>query len=136
MNGHRSATHSVSISNAGEASRLTDPESIIYELRTSKHITIITPIASKVLLAVTGSTSLKDHTSRTDEDDEDNEDNEEAPSTTTSTPASLPLSPDHSGPNGFLEAPKSELEELGSISERLASVLREEMGQMRWPEGA
>lgn len=136
MNGQRSRTHANSTSNADEAAKLTDPESIIYESRDSNHITVITPIAPKVLLAVTGSvTTTMDPLVQ---DDEPNEDvPEDAPSiTTTSPPASSPSPREHLGPNGVMEPPKSLLEELGSISEQLSSVLREEMGQMRWPDGA
>jgi hypothetical protein len=133
MNGHDSRTHSDSSSHAGEASELTDPESIIYESRTSNHITVITPIAPKVLLAVTGSMLPKEALAQ---DEGHDEDAPETLSTTASPPASSPPPPEHSGSNGFFETSKSLLEELGSMSEQLSSVLREEMGQMRWPEGA
>jgi hypothetical protein len=133
MNGHDSRAHSDSSSHAGEASELTDPESIIYESRTSNHITVITPIAPKVLLAVTGSLLRKEALAQ---DEGHDEVAPETLSTTTSPTASSPLPPEHSGSNGFFETSKPLLEELGSMSEQLSSVLREEMGQMRWPEGA
>lgn len=134
MNEQRSRAHGEPVSNVDEAHGLADPESIIYESRTSHHFTIITPIAPKILLAVTGSISSREGLA---EGEQKNEDATEAPSPTKSPTASPPqLPPEHpSGPNGFLEAPKSLLEELGSISDQLSSVLREEMGQMRWPEG-
>lgn len=135
MNGQSSRTNSESTSSPDEGNELTDPESIIYESRTSNHITIITPIAPKVLLAITGSLSSTEANPPT-EGDEDSEDaSAETPSIATTSPPTSPP-PEHSGRNGFLEPPKSLLEELGSISEQLSSVLREEMGGMRWPDGA
>lgn len=130
---------------------LSDPDSIIYESRTSDHVTVITPIAHKILLAVTGSIPSREAPARgTAIQDDSNgtnnintkEDALEASSSVTSRssppPPSLHLPPDcaHSEPNGFLEPLKPLLEELGSISDQLSSVLREEMGRMRWPEGA
>ncbi|ERF75510.1 hypothetical protein EPUS_08324 [Endocarpon pusillum Z07020] len=141
MNGQRSRAHPHSAGNGGEGSQLTDAESIVYESHTSNHITIITPIAPKVLLAVTGSISTtKEQDAPAQGGDEHNEGlSEDAPSTAATSPPASPPSPPlerSGGPNGFLEPPKSLLEELGSISEQLSSVLREEMGQMRWPDGA
>lgn len=141
INGQRSRAHAHSAGNEGEGSELTDPESIVYESHTSNHITIITPIAPKVLLAVTGSISTtEEQDAPAQGGDEHNEGlSEDAPSTAATSPPASPPSPPlerSGGPNGFLEPPKSLLEELGSISEQLSSVLREEMGQMRWPDGA
>lgn len=140
MTGQRSRAHSHSVSNAG-GSKLTDPESIIYESHTSNNITVITPVAPKVLLAVTGSISTaegQDHHAQGGDEQHDGFSEDVPSTTTTSQPASPPSPPleRSGGPNGFLEPPKSILEELGSISEQLSSVLREEMGQMRWPDGA
>lgn len=135
INGHRSRNHSESVGNADGASALADPESIIYESRTSNHTTVLTPIAPKVLLAVTGSMPLKETPAQ---NDDDRENVSEGPSTESSPTASPPRPPRRqpSPPNGLVEPMQSLLEELGSISEQLSSVLREEMGQMRWPDGA
>jgi hypothetical protein len=138
MNDQRSRTHNRPTSDdAGEATtELTDPESIVYESHTSNHITVITPIAPKVLLAVTGTiTKTANPPAQDDGHSEDAPGDASTPSTT-SPPASSPSLPAQTSPNGVLESPKSLLEELGSVSERLSSVLREEMGNMRWPDGA
>ena len=145
MNGDSSKSRSQSFSRPDNGTvELTDPESIIYESRTSDHITVITPVAPKVLLAVTGSLPSREAPARvTATQDDSNNDNKEdvsSSATSSSSPPALPLplppDSDHSEPNGYLEPPKTLLEELGSISEQLSSVLREEMGRMRWPEGA
>ncbi len=141
INEQRSRAHSDSASNAGEASKLTDPESIIYESHTSNHVTIITPIAPKVLLAITGSISTLEEQDHPAEGDDEHHDglSEDVPSTTATSPPASPPSPaleSSSGRTGSLGPPKSILEELGSISDQLSSVLKEEMGQMRWPDGA
>jgi hypothetical protein len=149
MNGQRSRTHNTArpTSDAGEANELTDPESIVYESHTSNHITVITPIAPKVLLAVTGSIATADPAPPpppppppppAQGDGHSDDAHEDAShSSATSPPASSPSPPAQPSPNGVgLESPKSLLEELGSVSEQLSSVLREEMGHMRWPDGA
>lgn len=131
MNGHRDRTHSETTSDKDETRELADSGPIIYESRTSNHMTIITPIAPKILLAVTGSIPPEEVPSRA-------ENPADALSATTSLPASPspPHSSEHSGTNGYLGPPRSLLEELGFTSEQLASVLREEMRGMWWPDGA
>lgn len=162
VNGDRSKARSQTVTNSPKDTRseLAGPGSIIYESRTSDHVTVITPVAPKVLLAVTGSMASTEQDAgpgaetREDDDQHTEEDAPEASSEATASSSvsspSLSRSPspsarpqDHSpsdhgrsDPNGFLEAPQSVLEELESISEQLSSVLREEMGSMRWPEGA
>jgi len=137
INGQRSRTHNRPTGDdAGEASELTDPESIVYESHTSNHITVITPIAPKVLLAVTGTITPTGPPARGDDGHSEDAPEGASPSSTTSPPTSSPSQPLQSSPNGTLESPKSLLEELGSVSEQLSSVLREEMGNMRWPDGA
>jgi hypothetical protein len=144
VNGDRSKSRSQPFNDSDNAaSGLADPESIIYESRTSDHVTIITPVAPKVLLAVTGSLPSAQDPAPATITQENNleEDAAEASSSATSSssppaPPPHPPSPGHFGPNGFLVPPKSLLEELGTITEQLSSVLREEMGRMSWPEGA
>lgn len=133
VNGHGSRTHSEHMSDANERSERAEPGSIVYESRTSNHMTIITPIAAKVLLAVTGYIASEE---APDQADEENEDNPDVTTAMTSPPASPSPPSEHSDANGFLEASKSLLEELGSISQQLTIILREEMSGMRWPDGA
>lgn len=133
MNGHGSRTHSEHVSDANGRSEHAEAGSIVYESRTSNHMTIITPIAAKVLLAVTGSISSEE---APDQADEENEENPDVTIAMTSPPASPSRPSEHSDANGFLEPSKSLLEELGSISQQLSVILREEMSGMRWPDGA
>jgi hypothetical protein len=126
----------VSANNSGVTNEFADTESLIYESRSSNHITIITPIAPKVLLAVTGLIPQQEAAAQPNEADQDAPEDSSAPSSRrASSPAHSP-SRNHAAPNGYLKPPKSLVEELGSISENLSFVLREEMGQMRWPDSA
>lgn len=69
-----------------------------------------------------------------DQEGENGEDVSEADSAR-SSPPELPPSGD-SRTAGCLESPKPLFGALDILSEQLSSTLREEMGRMRWPDGA
>ena len=117
---------------------MSDAESIVYESRSQNHITLITPVASRILVAVTGLVSAKEPDAP-DSEESGPAAEDASPSTSSSSPSSTPPTTRKlkiTNSNSFLETPKSLLEELGLVSDQLSSVLREEMGQMRWPDGA
>lgn len=130
-NAHGRTIRPQSPSGPDEASGFVHAASIIYESRTSNHITILSPVTSKILLAVTGFLSREVPAPQEQGDGDDVSDI----ASSASTPPERPL-PHDSKTNGLSEAPKPLPRELESLSEHLWSTLKEEMGQMRWPEGA
>jgi hypothetical protein len=91
---------------------------LVYESQSLNTISIIGPIADHILLAVTGArntTAAGDHaeTPKEDEADADTENEDEEQEDGTQVESRL---------------------ELESISEELATILREELRNMRWPD--
>lgn len=93
---------------------------LVYESQSPETISIIGPIADHILLAVTGTSDANtsgdhavDEVPEEDEDDADTEDEEGDQKDGTQAETRL---------------------ELESISEELATILREELRDMRWPD--
>jgi hypothetical protein len=99
---------------------------LVYESQSSHTISVIGPVADHVLLAVTGTTAAKppdghaastDKAPREDGNEADTEDDEEE------------------GEEGEEDSMQAETRlELESISQELATILREELRDMRWPD--